>query len=81
MKLNGAIKFTDLNTETQNKINSAVTSLPGYIQSTHIESAEIRSPIIKGNKIEAVIPKGAGDDVGFILTSALSNKDYRYLRI
>ena len=81
LKLNGAIKFTDLNTETQNKINSAVTSLPGYIQSTHIESAEIRSPIIKGNKIEAVIPKGAGDDVGFILTSALSNKDYRYLRI
>ena len=81
LKLTGAIEFTDLNTETQNKINSAVTSLPGYIQSTHIESAEIRSPIIKGNKIEAVIPKGAGDDVGFILTSALSNKDYQYLRI
>lgn len=61
----------------------SIPSLPGYIKSTYIDTTKVESFHIKGNKVEAVIPKTtADDDTGFILTGTVGgNLTYQYLRI
>lgn len=59
--------------------------VPGYIKSTYIDATQVASFYIKGNKIEAEIPKAASanndQDVGFILTGSYLSGTLRYLRI
>lgn len=63
LELTGAITWSDLSTSAKNKIDSVVENaisnidgmtLPDYIQSTYIDSTEIRSPQIIGGEIYAV---------------------------
>lgn len=58
--------------------------VPNYIRNTYIDASRVESFYIKGNRIEVVIPKGSGDDVGFILTSSFTSAgthEYEYMRI
>ena len=68
LNLSGAITFSDLNGDTQDRIENVENTaseayhlalqagngvtLPGYIKSSYIDSAEIRSPTITGNDIQ-----------------------------
>lgn len=67
----------------QNGADGSDADVPDYIQGTYIDGDMVSSFYIKGNKIEAVIPKadGSNSDVGFILTSAFNNGSHRYLQI
>jgi len=73
----GSIKWSDVSGRP------SIPRLPGYIQSTYIDATKVESFHIKGNKVEAVIPKASNgdDDTGFILTGTYGQNDYRYLRI
>ena len=67
----------------QNGADGSDANVPDYIRRTYIDGDMVSSFYIKGNKIEAVIPKadGSNSDVGFILTSAFNNSSHRYLQI
>ena len=67
----------------QNGADGSDADVPDYIRGTYIDGDMVSSFYIKGNKIEAVIPKadGSNSDVGFILTSAFNNSSHRYLQI
>lgn len=73
----GSIQWSDVSGRP------SIPRLPGYIQSTYIDATKVESFHIKGNKVEAVIPKASNgdDDTGFILTGTYGQNDYRYLRI
>lgn len=61
----------------------SIPSVPGYIKSTYIDTTKVESFYIKGNKVEAVIPKTTDEeDTGFILTGTVGGSlTYQYLRI
>lgn len=73
----GSIKWSDISGRP------SIPRLPGYIQSTYIDATKVESFHIKGNKVEAVIPKAAQNDseTGFILTGSFDDTSLRYLRI
>lgn len=49
INLTGAIKFSDLNTDLQTKIESS--NVPEYIQATYIDFTKVQSPYIEANEI------------------------------
>lgn len=49
INLTGAIKFSDLNTDLQTKIESG--NVPEYIQATYIDFTKVQSPYIEANEI------------------------------
>lgn len=68
--------------------NGSDASVPAYIRNTYIDATKVESFYLKGNKIEAVIPKTTeGDtDTGFMLTGTFTDIndnliDLCYLRI
>ncbi len=63
--------------------NGSDANVPDYIQSTYIDATKVESFYIRGNKIEAVCPKGSEQDTetGFILTGGFEDMGLRYLRI
>ena len=67
----------------QNGSDGSDANVPDYIRGTHIDGDRVESFYLKGNKIEAVIPKAAQSDeeCGFILTSSFGDQSMRYLRI
>lgn len=91
LNLSGAITFEDLTGTVQNQITSAqdtadsalamaaANQLPGYIKSTHIEKAEIRSPTIKANEF-IVYPLENGNG-GFHMYGQYNGELYDMLEI
>ena len=82
INMTGSITWEDLSEDVQDEIyaQSSDVDIPNYIKETYIDATQVSSFYIKGNKIEAVIPKGE-DDTGFILTGMYNNNNYQYLRI
>ena len=64
LNLTGAITWTDLDSDVEDRINDAYNTaidnqLPDYIKSTYIDSTRIESPEIYGGEIYAVNGNGA----------------------
>ena len=77
-------QFIGLNGKNgQDGSDGSDANVPDYIRGTYIDGDRVESFYLKGNKIEAVIPKAAQSDeeCGFILTSSFGNQSMRYLRI